>query len=155
MNRHLDEAEIAAAVAGLELRPAARGHLEACLHCRQRVGMVRDAIVLRRAALEAEAPDWDAQRAGVLAALGQQESAARNRWRRGVLAAAAAAALAAGLAAVAPRPRPSVTASLPVERILAEVDATLDRDAVPGLEPLDVLVPAPAELEAMLEGGTS
>ncbi len=154
MNRHLDEAEIAAAVAGLELAPAVRDHLEACLHCRRRVEGTLELIAGRREAMAAEAPDWETQREAILASLGAPPPR-RGRWARPLVAAAAAAALAAGLAAVVPRPRPPERASLPVERILAEVDRTLARDTVPGLEPIEDLVPAPDELAAVLEEGAS
>ena len=66
MKTHLDEHEITAAVAGLELEPAAAEHLGSCLSCHQQVSALRDAIVERRRDLEGDAPDWDRQRQEIM-----------------------------------------------------------------------------------------
>jgi hypothetical protein len=66
MKNHLEEHEISAAVAGLELDEAATEHLGSCLSCRQQVSAIRGLIDARRQGLEIDAPDWERQGQEVL-----------------------------------------------------------------------------------------
>lgn len=157
MKSHLDEHEITAAVAGLELEPEATEHLGSCLSCRQQVSAMREAIDERLRDLEAEAPDWDRQREEIMARLPAAPATVqkrRRRWTGPLLAAAAVLVAAIGLRSLW-APAPSVvengTASeLPVEQILAEVDAVLADDSIPGFEIID-----PGLEDAIYENGAS
>mgnify|MGYP001813987154 FL=1 len=156
MKNHLEEHEITAAVAGLELEDAAAGHLGACLSCRQRVSAMGELIDGRRQDLEAEAPDWDRQRQEILMRLPSVPAAqpARRRvWTRPLLAVAAVLVAVIGLRALwapAPSVDPGNDSELPVEQILAEVDAMLADDSIPGFERID-----PGLEEELSENGTS
>jgi hypothetical protein len=143
MTNHLDEHEISAAVAGLELAGPAAEHLESCLECRRRVAGMTQTILQRRAGQAAGEPDWEAARAVVLARLPGVESepsaAGRLRWWRPLAAAAAVVAIAVAVGLLVPQ-RVAVDpseAELPVEEILAEVDAVLADDSIPGFELID------------------
>jgi hypothetical protein len=161
MSRHLEELELSAAVAGLELEREAVDHLASCLSCRQRVRAALELIGERRAELEVNEPDWEAQRNAVLDRLpqGSVVTLRRSTWWRPLLAAAALLALAASALLLLPRPAPQVAdRQLPVEQILAEVDATLDGDAIPGFAPLSALVPGvddDDELRSLFDNGAS
>jgi len=143
MTNHLDEREISASVAGLELAGPAAEHLESCLECRRRIADTAQLIGRRRAEQEAGEPDWEAASAAVLARLPGVESdpsAARRRyWWRPLAAAAAAVAIAVAVGLLAPGrvadEEPSIEIS--VEEILAEVDAVLADDSIPGFELID------------------
>ena len=77
----------------------------------------------------------------------------RRLWTRPLLAVAAVLVAAIGLRALwAPAPvvDPGVVSELPVEQILAEVDAMLADDSIPGLELLDQGMD-----EAIFDNGTS
>jgi hypothetical protein len=143
MKHHLEEHEMTAAVAGLELDAAAEKHLGSCLSCRQRASAMRDLIDARRQDLEADAPDWERQRQEVLLRLPSvpaAQSARRRFWARPLLAVAAVLVAAIGLRALwmpAPPVDLAVDSELPVEQILAEVDAVLADDSIPGLELID------------------
>ena len=142
MSMHLEEHEITSAVAGLELEPAAWEHLAACLSCRQRVASMRELIEARRLRLEAGAPDWERQRQEVLSRLPSALAAGPERrrwWSRPLLAVAAVLVAAIGLKVLwTPPPNDPVAGSeLPVEQILAEVDAMLADDSIPGFELID------------------
>jgi len=157
MKTHLDEHEITAAVAGLRLEPEVTEHLESCLSCRQQFSVMREAIEERRQLLEVEVPDWERQREEVLARLPAEPSAGRQRrrrWMRPILAAAALLVAAIGLRALwAPAPavvENGIGPELPVEQILAEVDAVLADDSIPGFEIID-----PGLEEAIYENGAS
>jgi hypothetical protein len=157
MNKHLDEHEITAAVAGLELEAAAAEHLGSCLSCRQRVSEMRDLIDARQRDLEAGAPDWERQRQKILARLPSaatvQPMRRRRVWTRPLLAVAAVLVAAIGLRALwmpAPSVDPLSDSELPVEQILAEVDAVLADDSIPGFELID-----PGLEEELYENGTS
>ena len=80
MNRHLDDEQIAAAVVGAELDPTASGHLGSCLDCRGRVAAMEELIELRRHQMASDEPDWEAQRAGVLDRLPEQQSVRSGGW---------------------------------------------------------------------------
>jgi anti-sigma factor RsiW len=156
MKSHLEEQEINSAVAGLELERAAEEHLGACLSCRRQVSAMRDVIDIRRGALEAEAPDWEWQRREIMLQLPSTPSVRTIRsrsWARPLLAIAAILVVAIGLRALwapAPVADPGVVSELPVEQILAEVDAMLADDSIPGLELIDQEMD-----DAIFENGTS
>ncbi len=141
MSHHLDDATLAAAVAGLDPTPEQRRHLADCLACRRAVDELQRTIAGRRFALEAEAPDWDAQRRAILARLPQPRPAARPRSSAPLLALAATILVGAiGLGVwqfglEAPAGPPADAAEL--ERVLAEADALLADDSIPGFEPID------------------
>ncbi len=143
MNTHLEEHEFTAAVAGLELEAAAEEHLGSCVICRRQVSVMRELIDTRRSDLEAEAPDWERQRQEIMMQLPSTQTARfrrGRRWARPLLAVAAVVVAAIGLRALwapAPVADPAVVSELPVEQILAEVDAMLADDSIPGLELID------------------
>jgi anti-sigma factor RsiW len=143
MKTHLEEHEITAAVAGLELETTAEEHLGSCLSCRRQVAAMRDVIGARRGGLEAEAPDWDRQRREIMLQLPSTPATQpkrRHPWTRPLLAIAAVLVAAVGLRALwtpAPTADPGVISELPVEQILAEVDAMLADDSIPGFELID------------------
>jgi hypothetical protein len=142
MKIHFDEHEITAAVSGLELEGAAVEHLRSCLSCRQQVSLMRNVIDARRRRLEAEAPDWERQRQEILLRLRSPSMAPpkRRQWTRPLLAVAAVLVAAVGLRALwmpPPPTNPATGSELPVEQILAEVEAVLADDSIPGFELID------------------
>ena len=142
MKSHLEEHEISAAVAGLELEAAAEEHLGSCVSCRQQVSTMRHVIDARREDLEAEVPDWERQRQEIMLQLPATPMALPRRrlWTRPLLAVAAVLVVAIGLGvlrAPAPVADPGGVTELPVEQSLAEVDAMLADDSIPGLESID------------------
>jgi predicted anti-sigma-YlaC factor YlaD len=143
MKTHLEEHEITTAVAGLELEVAAEEHLGSCVSCRQQVSATRAVIDARLMDLVAEAPDWDRQRQEIMLQLPSRptvRSFRRRPWARPLLAIAAVLVVAIGLRVLwtpTPEADPGVVSDLPVEQILAEVDAMLADDSIPGLELLD------------------
>ena len=143
MKTHLEENEFTAAVAGLELEAAAEEHLGSCVSCRRQVSAMRDVIDARRGDLEAEAPDWVRQRREIMSQLPPAPAVRpmrRSPWTRPLLAIAAVLVAAVGLRALwtpAPTADPGVISELPVEQILAEVDAMLADDSIPGFELID------------------
>jgi predicted anti-sigma-YlaC factor YlaD len=156
MKTHLEEHEISAAVAGLDLEVAAEDHLGSCVSCRQQVSLMRDVTEARRRDLEAEAPDWERQRRQIMSRLPATptvQPVRGRRWTRPLLAIAAVLVVAIGLKALwapAPVADPGVITELPVEQILAEVDAMLADDSIPGLELLDQEID-----DAVFENGAS
>jgi AcrR family transcriptional regulator len=162
MNAHLDDLELAAAVAGLDLEPSVAEHLAVCATCRDRVAAMESLLERRRLARRADEPDWEAQRRAVLAGLPTPRRLPIPRvglWWRPLLAAAAVLALATTVALVRSRETaPPARPDLPVEQILADVDATLDRGGIPGFGPLGSLVPGvegTEELDDLLVNGAS
>ena len=143
MKTHLEENELTAVVAGLELEAAAEEHLGSCVSCRRQVSAMRDVIDARRGDLEAEAPDWVRQRREIMSQLPPAPAVRpmrRSPWIRPLLAIAAVLVAAVGLRALwtpAPTADPGVISELPVEQILAEVDAMLADDSIPGFELID------------------
>ena len=143
MKTHLEENEFTAVVAGLELEAAAEEHLGSCVSCRRQVSAMRDVIDARRGDLEAEAPDWVRQRREIMSQLPPAPAVRpmrRSPWTRPLLAIAAVLVAAVGLRALwtpAPTADPGVISELPVEQILAEVDAMLVDDSIPGFELID------------------
>lgn len=156
MSGHLRDHEVSAAVAGLELGAAAQQHLAGCLSCRRLVAEMTELIEVRRRVVEAEAPDWEAQRAAIMGRLGGSaaDSPRRRRWLRPLLA-AAAVLLAAGIGLHRLPPGGGEPAEIPLESILAEVDATLAADTVPGFEGLDPIVPDMDEIREHFSNGAS
>jgi len=158
MNTHLDEHQITAAVAGLELEPEAEEHLVSCLSCRQRVAAFKDLIDARGEQMAAEMPDWDRQQAEILLQLPKSltgRPAKTRRWTRALFAAAAAVLVAVGLEFMwspAPMGEPVVELEVPIEQILAEVDAALADDSLPGFESIDPGVDDP---KSYFENGAS
>jgi len=155
MKSHLEEHEITAAVAGLELEAAAEEHLGSCVSCRRQVFAMREVIDARLEDLEAEAPDWERQRQEIMLQLPATPMARPKRrlWTRPLLAVAAVLVAAIGLRALwepAPVVDPGVVSELPVEQILAEVDAMLADDSIPGFELLDQGMD-----DAIFDNGTS
>jgi len=158
MTSHLDEREISAAVAGLSLADGSVGHLESCLECRRRVADLAQLIGRRRAEQATGEPDWEAARAAVLARLPDLEDARlkaqRLRWWRPLAAAAAVIVAAAAVVLLAPD-RIAVDPTkggIPVEEILAEVDAVLADDSIPGFELID---PGLETLSGVVANGSS
>jgi len=158
MNTHLDERQITAVVAGLELDPGAQEHLASCLSCRQQVTAFNDLVDARAEQMAVEAPDWDRQRAEILLQLPKTSvgrSSKTRRWMRPLLAAAAVVLVAVGLEFMwspAPAGDPVVELEIPIEQILAEVDAALSDDSLPGFESIDPGVDDP---QSYFENGAS
>ena len=156
MKTHLEEHEITAAVAGFDLEAAAEEHLGSCVSCRQQVSATRDLIDARRENLEAGAPDWERQRQEIMLQLPSAPTVRplrRRVWTRPLLAVAAVLVAAIGLRALwAPAPvvDPGVVSEVPVEQILAEVDAMVADDSIPGFELIDQGMD-----DAIFENGTS
>ncbi|PWB76545.1 MAG: hypothetical protein C3F15_05140 [Holophagae bacterium] len=158
MTSHLDEREISAAVAGLSLADGSGEHLESCLECRRLVADLAQLIGRRRVEQATGEPDWEAARAAVLARLPDLEDARlearRLRWWRPLAAAAAVIVAAAAVVLLAPD-RVAVDPTeggIPVEEILAEVDAVLADDSIPGFELID---PGLETLSGVVANGSS
>ena len=117
---------------------------------------MRDVIDARLEDLEAETPDWERQRQEIMLQLPSMPATQpkrRHLWTRPLLAVAAVLVAAIGLRALwmpAPVADPGVTTELPVEQILAEVDAMLADDSIPGFELIDQGMD-----DAIFENGTS
>ena len=143
MMRHLDDHEIAAAVAELELAPERAEHLGSCLDCNRQVAALARLIEGRRAEMTVGEPDWEVTSAAVLVRIsestGDSQPSQRTRWWRPLAAAAAMVLVAAAVALLVPGDRSPTPArsELPVDEILAEVDAVLDDDSIPGFEAID------------------
>lgn len=155
--KHLENEEIAAAVAGLELEVPAEEHLASCLSCRRQVSETRELIERRRQLLAEEEPEWERQRSEVLLRLPMTPAVAsrrNSRWLRPVLAVAAVLLLVVGLGLLrrAAPERGTEGSGLAVEKILADVDAVLDDDSIPGFESID---PGMANLEEIYANGAS
>ncbi len=140
--KHLDDGQISTAVAGLDLDAEGRGHLESCVDCRRRVGMMAELIDARRLRMKDEEPDWAAQHEAVLGRLpsaSQTPPVRSSGWWRPAMAVAAALAVVAVVSLVGPRSPElaSDNSEIPVAEILAEVDALLEDDSIPGFEIID------------------
>ena len=126
------------------------------LSCRQQVATFRKTIDARRQDLEAVTPDWEQQRREIMVQLPPVPTVRpmrRSPWTRPLLAIAAVLVAAIGLRALwAPAPTSDlgVVSELPVEQILAEVDAMLADDSIPGFELIDQGID-----DAIFENGTS
>ncbi len=156
MSRHLEDQEIAALLAGDALGDGADEHRAGCLLCRQRMREFEELLEGRRAGLAAGAPDWRAQRAAVLARIAEYPrlplAPTGRRWLRPALAVAAAALLAVGLGLLWPAARPAATGELPVGDILAEAEALLASEEIPGFAVID---PGLDTLSSLGANGTS
>ena len=157
MNTHLTNDDFAAAVAGLDVDSQAVEHLSSCVSCHQEVAELRRSIAERRQDMEAESPDWQRQRHEVMARLVDRPSphlAPVRRWFRPLLAAAAVLVVAVGVGLLMPpgAATPPPTDDLAIEQILAEVDAVLADDSLPGFESIDPGVDDPASI---FENGAS
>ena len=158
MKTHLEDHEFTAAVEGLDLAPGAAEHLASCISCRQQVDVLEGAIAERRGEMEVGAPDWDRQREEILSRLGsappENAVASRRRWQP-LLAAAAVVVVAVGLGSLwrpSGAPETVLTPEIAIEEILAEVDAVLADDSLPGFESIDPGVDDP---ESLFENGAS
>jgi anti-sigma factor RsiW len=155
MKTHVTDEVLAAVVAGLEVSPEAAEHLSSCLSCRHEVAELRRFVADRRDGMAAESPDWRRQRREVMARLADTptDSATARWWLRPLLAAAAVLVVAVGVSLLMPHggTTPPATDDLAVEQILAEVDAVLADDSLPGFESIDPGVDDPASI---LENGT-
>jgi anti-sigma factor RsiW len=157
MNTHLTDDDFAAAVAGFDVDSQAAEHLFSCVSCRQEVAELRRSIAERRQDMEAESPDWQQQRHEVMARLVDRPSphlAPARRWFRPLLAAAAVLVVAVGVGLLMPpgAAPPPPTDDLAIEQILAEVEAVLADDSLPGFESIDPGVDDPASI---FENGAS
>lgn len=155
--RHLDNHQLAAAIAGLELEPGVEEHLTSCMSCRRQVSETRELIARRRKLLAEDEPDWQRQRREILLRLPTTAAPPRkrsSRWLRPMLAAAAILLVVVGLGLMrrhAPH-RGQEAPAVAVEQILSDVDAVLDDDTIPGFESID---PGLANLEQMYTNGAS
>jgi anti-sigma factor RsiW len=157
MKTHMTDEDLAAVVADLGLAPETEEHLSSCLSCRHEVADLRRFVADRREGMAAEFPDWQRQRQEVLARLADLPTARpapARRWLRPLLAAAAVVVVAVGVGLLMPHgaATPPATDDLAVEQILAEVDAVLADDSLPGFESIDPGVDDPASL---FENGSS
>lgn len=162
-DQHLSEQDLTAVVAGLELDSPARSHLADCVACRRAVRATEDVIAMRRLHLEAEAPDLDHQCELVLEAIASDRvvrHSPRWSWRLMVAAAAAVVVILLGgmvwmnglhEASSGTSPLAANEAPFVPEDVLAEVDAALAEDQIPGFAPLEGLVPGDQDLELLLE----
>ncbi len=155
MSRHLDDEQISAVLIGVA-DEATREHLAGCLGCRRRVEPFAALLGERRRRLLDGAPRWEEQRRQVLdRVVGGEVVPLKRRPLRVLAVAAAAAVIALGLALVQLGGGRTGGTELPVEQILAEVDATLASDSLPGFERLEVMVPDADELEGYLDNPAS
>jgi anti-sigma factor RsiW len=137
MTDHLDDAEFAAALAGDEPAGDVAEHLADCVCCRRQLAAMRGWIAERRDRMAEDAPDWAHQREGVVERLnGVDRARPRRRWLRPALAAAAVVAIVAGVALLQQR-GDDPGRDLAVEEILAETEALLADDSIPGFEVID------------------
>jgi len=152
MSMHLKDNELATAVAGLELELEQQAHLRSCLECRREVQRLQELVAERRDAIEASAPDWPAQRQQIMARLPAAAVVPirRHRWLRPLVAMAAAVVVAVGVTMIVGDQARGPDVDL--EQILAEVDATLDSDEIPGFAPLVAFAEFDAELDAEVPG---
>lgn len=157
MNTHVTENDIGAVVAGIEVAPEVAEHLSSCVSCRQQVALMQRSIAERREEMAAECPDWQHQLREVMTRLSDTpvaRTSGTRRWRVPVLAAAAALVAAVGIRLFLPPEVGDATPGndLAVEEILAEVDAVLADDSLPGFESID---PGVNDLATLLGKGAS
>jgi anti-sigma factor RsiW len=158
MRSHLEDHELAAALAGDELEATAAEHLQACVACRRELDELRRMVASRREQQAVAEPDWDSQHRRIMDRLQPPAAAvspSRRRWLRPLLAAAATLILAVGLRTVwwpAPVAEQPLEPDFQVEQILAEVEAVLDDESLPGFEAID---PGLDDPEGLFENGAS
>ena len=156
--KHLEDHEFMVAVEGGSLAPEAADHLATCISCRQQVAELQGAVATRRADLNAETPNWNRQLEEILSRLPSSPSTAHSvsrRWLRPLLAAAAVLLVTVGLSSLWERPgvpQPVAGGEIEIEEILAEVDAVLADESVPGFELID---PGLDDPESLFENGAS
>ena len=137
MRHHLDDAEFAAALVPDELEDDVAEHVAACAECRRQLADMRSFVALRRHEAAAGAPEWDRQRERVIVRVaGADDARRRRRWLRAALAAAALVVAAVGVGVLQHRGDDRVR-DLAVEEILAETEALLADDSIPGFEAID------------------
>lgn len=153
--KHLDDRQMAAVLAGETPEAAALEHLAACVACRAEADRLRRLIAARRDQLTVSQPDWDGLAAAVESRLGSAGPAERRRRPTVRVALAAAAMVVLGLAAtLIERPHSVVPGrgELAVEEVLAEAEALLASDSIPGFEVID---PAAGGLDELIANGAS
>jgi len=144
MKGHLDDHEIAAAVAGLPLDEPATEHLAGCLSCNRQVTALQRLTIERRRQMADEAPDWQTQQEQILSRLGDSPAPrSARRWMRPALAAAAVVAIAVGVGLLQQPNGVGPSQEIAVEEILAEADALLEDDSIPGFEIIDPRIEDP------------
>jgi hypothetical protein len=115
-------------------------------------------IDARRQEILSGEPDWERQREEILLRLPSVTEAARSRrrrWIRPLLAAAAVLLMVIGVRILRIPGTPGeihVDDDIAVEEILAEVDAVLADDYLPGFESID---PGVSDPESIIENGAS
>jgi hypothetical protein len=156
MTHHLDDSELSAILASAISDRKINDHLGSCVVCRRRLETFRNTVGEHRRALMEKAPDWEGQKQAILARLDTAAPAIaerrQRRWLRPVLAAAATVicVLGAGLlqqrtdSTLLATPRPD----LPIEEILAQTEALLADDTIPGLDMFDSV--SEAEIDSLL-----
>ncbi len=156
MTTHLTSEEIATAVAGLELEPPVREHLESCVVCRTEAADLERLITARGEEMLADEPEWDAQAAQImdrLPAVSETDLQRRLKWLRPILAVAAVLVMVVGIGILRPSRQVEPPVSEPsVEEILAEMDELLSDDSIPGFEIID---PEMDDLETFFDNGAS
>ncbi len=143
MRTHLDDMELAAAIAGLDLDGKALDHLSSCLACRREVESSRALIAERGREMARSEPDWEAQRERIMAALPVAPVVVplARHWAQPLLAAAAALAVTVGVVLLR-RTTEVQRPQMAPEEIIAEVQTALDREEVPGFAALESLLVA-------------
>ncbi len=156
MTTHLDDWQLSAIAASAELDHTMSEHLGSCLVCRRRLVAFQEAVEEHRRALTETAPDWTEQKQAILNRLDTMIRPAsverQRRWLRPVLAAAATVicVLGAGLlrkpndSTLIATPRPE----LPIEEILAQTEALLADDIIPGFDVFEHVTDA--EIDSVL-----
>lgn len=141
MNRHLNDSELAFAAAGFDLEPGPTAHLEACISCRRSVDLFLNRVDERRRAIEEEAPNWDEQLDQILGGLSIHSTKPAEkvrRWLGPLLATAATVIIAIGTGLIVqerdPVPVPTPRPDIKIEEILAQTDALLSEEGIPGFE---------------------
>jgi hypothetical protein len=158
MRSHLEDQELAAALAGDELEAPAAEHLQGCVTCRRELDELMRMVAATRAEQASTEPDWDEQHRRVMDRLQPPAAAvsgSRRRWLRPLITAAATLILAVGLRTIwwpAPVAEPPLEPDFQVEQILAEVEAVLDDESLPGFEAID---PGLDDPEGLFENGAS
>jgi len=144
MTRHLNDNELASAIAGNPLDFEQQTHLEECVSCRRAVDLFLETVDQRRREINQEAPEWDAQLKAVLGALPLAQvlpHAGPRHWLSPLLAVAATLTLAIGTGLIVhrsgPAPQPTPRPNIKVEEILAKADSLLAQDGIPDLDVLD------------------
>ena len=156
MTTHLNRDQIDAAVAGLEIGPEVRAHLDTCVQCRTEVAEFGQLIECRREELAAGEPDWATHFEEVMGRLPVETAASRRArpgWMRPVLAVAATLIVAVGIGVLrGDRQAQPPAAEFAVDEILAEMDELLADDSIPGFEIID---PETDDLESYFDNGAS